>query len=86
MSAPNQQEINRACHLVKNGLCFNLEAAIQVAGIAGSQSLWHRRQELLTPLKLIEYWSSEKLRDEMFRSLQPEDSCTLITKPIQISS
>ena len=86
ISPLKEQEINRACHLVRNGLCFNLEAAIQVAGIAGSQTLWNRPQSLLKPLKHINYWTSQKLIDEMFIQLQPEESCTLITKPIQIKS
>ncbi len=83
-SSPSQQEINRACHLVKNGLCFNLEASSQVAGLAGSQALWNRPQPLLNPLKHISYWSSSRLRDEIFVQLQPELCCTLIAKPADI--
>ncbi len=86
ISPPKEQELNRACHLVKNGFCFNLEAASQVAALAGSQTLWHRPQDLLTPLKHIDYWSSSKLKDEIFMQLQPELSCTLIAKPSQIQS
>ena len=82
-SVPDQLELNRACHLVKNGLCFNLEASSQVAGLAGSQALWHRQQPLLKPLENISYWTGSKLRDEIFTRLQPEMSCTLIATPIE---
>ena len=78
---PSQLELDRACHLVKNGLCFNLEATSQVAGLAGSQSLWNRQQPLLKPLTNISHWTSSRLRDEIFAKLQPEMSCTLIATP-----
>ena len=77
-----EQELDRACRLVRNGFFFNLEATSQVAGLAGSQSLWHRPQPLLTPLQHLSYWSESRLKDETFMQLQPENSCTLIAKPI----
>jgi len=85
-SIAKKQELERAYRLVRNGLCFNLEAASQVAGLAGSQALWHRPQPLLAPLKQINHWSGLRLKDEMFLELQPENSCTLIAKPIETDS
>ena len=73
---PSEPELDRASHLVKNGLCFNLEASSQVAGLAGSQALWNRQQPLLKPLKNISYWTASKLRDEIFTQLQPDSIIT----------
>ncbi len=86
LTLPCQPELDRACHLVKNGLCFNLEASSQVAGLAGSQALWNRQQPLLKPLKNISYWTASKLRDEIFTQLQPEMSCTVIATPTETCS
>ncbi len=72
------EEINRAYQLVKNGLCFSIEAPIQVAGIAGTNTLWDRQQQLLDPIKYIKYWNRDKLQDEILSQLIPENSCTLI--------
>ncbi len=78
------KEIERAGHLVKNSLCFNLEASSQVAAIAGSQALWNRSQPLLEPLKYINYWTESHLQENIFSKIQPELSCTLVAKPMEI--
>ncbi len=83
-SVPQIHEVERAKHLVRNGLCFSLESASHVAGLAGAQALWDRRQPLLAPLKNIDYWTGEKLKAEIFNLIKPELSCTLIAKPIDI--
>ena len=77
----NKKEINRAYNLIKNSLCFNLEISSQVASQAGSQVLWNRPQSLLTPIKYIKRWTSNRLHTEIFNRIQPELSCTLIVKP-----
>ena len=87
LSTPAEtQEMERAFQLVKNSLCFNLEATSQVAGLAGSHALWNRCQPLLEPLQNINYWSAERLRDEIFTKLQPQDCCTLIARPTKTDS
>ena len=78
---PSTQEIERASQLVRNGLCFSLEAASQVAGMAGTQALWNRSQPLLEPLSLINTWTGHLLQQKIFPLLQPHLSCTLIAKP-----
>ncbi|WP_320667592.1 pitrilysin family protein [Prochlorococcus sp. MIT 1307] len=85
-SFPKKHELDRACHLVRNGHCFNLEATSQVAALAGAQTLWERPQGLLEPLEYIDYWSGSKLKDEIFCQLKPELSCTLIAKPSEVES
>ncbi len=80
-----EKELERAARLVENGLCFNLEAASQVSGLAGSQSLWGRDQPLLEPLRHIKYWDSVHLKEEVFNLLQPEQSFTLLARPLKAS-
>lgn len=80
-SMPQEQELNRARQLVRNGLFFSLEASSQVAGLAGSQTLWNRKQPLLYPLKHIDYWTGKRLRDDLFPLLNPNKSCVLIARP-----
>ena len=79
--APTDQEIKRAHQLVRNSICFGVEMTTQVAGLAGSYALWKRHQSLLEPLTYISYWSGSKIQKEIFPKLQPELSCTLITRP-----
>ncbi len=74
-------ELRRASQLVKNGLQFSLESTSQVSGMAGSNSLWGRDQDLLTPLKFINYWNQDRLRKKIFTKIQPENSYTLIARP-----
>ena len=82
-STPKNQEIERARQLISNGLCFSLEAASQVAGIAGNQALWNRPQPLLAPLKHLSTWTPERLHKEILPLLQPEHSFTLIARPME---
>ncbi len=76
-----KKELDRASHLVANGLCFSLEASSQVASYAGCQNLWNRQQPLLDPLKYIQYWSEDHLKEKIFTKIQTDLSCTLIARP-----
>ncbi|WP_320676647.1 pitrilysin family protein [Prochlorococcus sp. MIT 1300] len=80
-SSLEEKELLRATQLVRNGLCFNLEAPSQVAAISGNQSLWNRHQALLEPLKQINEWSGEALQKRIFPLLQPEMGFILIARP-----
>ncbi len=80
-SGIGDQEFNRARQLVINGLYFSLEAPSQVAHISGSQALWRRSQPLLEPLNLINYWTKEKIIEDILTVMQVENSFTLIASP-----
>ena len=75
---PSHKEIKKASQLVKNGLFFGLEASSQVAGLAASQTLWGRPQNLLEPLNHISHWTGIRLQNEIFKVMQPQHSYTLI--------
>ena len=75
------KELKRAHQIVKNSFCFGLELSSQVAGISGSQALWGRHQSLLYPISHISYWNAERLQEELFSLIQPENSYTLIAHP-----
>ncbi len=77
----SNQEITRAQQLVRSGICFNLEASCQIAGLAGVQALWNRHQPLLEQLNYINSWSATRLQEEVLSKLQPELCCTLIASP-----
>ena len=81
LKVPSSNEINRAYQLVKNYLCFSLETSGQIASVSGAHILWGREQELLEPIKHIDYWSKEKLQKEILQNLHPDKSCTLIARP-----
>ena len=82
---PNKQEVKRAYQLVRNSLCFSLELSSNVASLAGYQTLWGRQQSLLRTLKYLEYWTEEKLQNEIFTTLHPNKSATLISTPLSNS-
>ncbi|WP_320664359.1 pitrilysin family protein [Prochlorococcus sp. MIT 1223] len=75
------EEIKRAHQLVKNSLCFSLETSRNVSSCIGSQFLWGRHQPLLAPLELINYWSAENLKNEIFYNLHPDKASILIANP-----
>ena len=75
------QELERARHLVGNGLRFSLEAPGSVAAIAGAQTLWRGPQALLDPLLQMEAWDGPSLQERIFPALQPELASTLIALP-----
>ncbi|WP_269623068.1 M16 family metallopeptidase [Prochlorococcus marinus] len=76
------KELMRAKKLVTNSLCFSLELPSQIAAIAGSQVLWNRHQQLLEPLKYIDSWNANNIKDLIFKQLQLENSFTLISRPV----
>ena len=80
---PSKQEIERASQLVRNGLCFSLEAPSQVAALVGAQALWNRPQPLLKPLNHLNTWTASRIQKEMLPLFQPERSYTLIAKPAE---
>ena len=80
---PTEQEVKRAHQLIKSAICFGLEAPSQVAAIAGNQLLWGRNEGLLDPLKDIPKWTGYMLQKRIFPKLQPENSFTLIAKPLK---
>ena len=84
-SPPLPQEMDRARQLVRNGLCFNLEAAGQVAGLAGTQALWDRPQPLLKPLDYLNTWSADRLQQEILPLLQPDKCFTLVASSLEAS-
>jgi hypothetical protein len=43
--------------------------------------LWHRNQDLLSPLNHLNQWSAERLQTELFPALLPEKACVLIARP-----
>ena len=81
LKPPTDQEIKRACQLIKNNLCFSLELTSNVAAIAGSQVTWDRHQPLLAQLDYIDYWTTNKLISEIFSKIQPDKGTTLIARP-----
>jgi len=78
---PGYEELERAKNIVRNGFCFGLEASYQVASFAGSCSLWGRNKEVMAPLKHIEYWTINTIKEVIFPLLQNRFSSTLIIKP-----
>lgn len=82
-SPPLPQEMVRSQQLVRNGLCFNLEAAGQVAGLAGNHALWNRPQPLLQPLEHLDRWSAKRLQEDIFPIFQPDKSFTLVARPLE---
>ena len=79
--AAQDWELERARRLVRSGMLFSLESAGQVAGIAASQTLWNRDQALLDPLRHLEHWSAEDLREDILPQLQPSRAFTLVARP-----
>lgn len=75
------EELKRSIKLIKNGFYFSLESTSQVASLAGSNTLWGRNQKLLDPLNYIELWNEDKLKEQVFSLLQPENCFTLIAIP-----
>ncbi len=75
------KDINRAKNLVKNNIYFGLELSSQIASIAGNQILWGRHQPLLGSIKDISYWTSKRLKENIFPLFNPDNSFTLIAIP-----
>ncbi len=80
VNKPSEKEVNRAKKLIRNGLLFSLEVPSQVTAITGSQALWDRNAPLLEPINYIDNWTSQKLQQEIFQHLQPENAFVLIAK------
>ncbi len=80
-----EDELHRAQQLVGNGLRFSLEAPGSVAAVAGSQSLWGRTQTLLSPLDLMQSWTTQRLQDTLLPLFQKNRAFTLLALPERAS-
>ena len=81
VDAIGDEELHRAQQLVGNGLRFSLEAPGSVAAIAGSQALWGRTHNLLSPLSHMETWTAERLQSSLLPRLQCDQAFTLLALP-----
>ena len=79
--AVSEQELRRGYQLVSNSLRYSLESVGHVTGLCASHVLWHRHQDLLSPLNLLGHWSTDRLQTELFPALLPEKACVLIARP-----
>ena len=79
--AVSEQELRRGYQLVSNSLRYSLESVGHVTGLCASHVLWHRNQDLLSPLNHLSQWSAERLQTELFPALLPEKACVLIARP-----
>ncbi len=79
--AVSEQELRRGYQLVSNSLRYSLESVGHVTGLCASHVLWHRHQDLLSPLNLLGQWSTDRLQTELFPALLPEKACVLIARP-----
>ncbi len=79
--AVSEQELRRGYQLVSNSLRYSLESVGHVTGLCASHVLWHRNQDLLSPLNHLNQWSAERLQTELFPALLPEKACVLIARP-----
>ena len=79
--AVSEQELRRGYQLVSNSLRYSLESVGHVTGLCASHVLWHRHQDLLSPLNLLGHWSTNRLQTELFPALLPEKACVLIARP-----
>ncbi len=78
---PPEAELERAQRLVGNGYRFGLEAAGSVAGLLGNNGVWGRRQDLATPLELMQRWSAERLWRQLVPQLDPRRAFSLQAVP-----
>lgn len=71
----------RARRLVANSYRFGLESPGAVAGVIGNSHLWGRRTPLSAPLRELECWTPERLRQEALRRLEPSLATVLEVVP-----
>ena len=75
------KELERAKKLVANNIYFSTEISSQIASITGNQALWQRHQPILDPIKNLDYWTSNRLEEEILPLFNPMNSYTLIAEP-----
>ncbi len=78
---PGDVEWARARRLVANSYRFGLESPGAVAGVIGNSHLWGRRTPLSAPLRELECWTPERLRQEALRRLEPSLATVLEVVP-----
>ena len=71
----------RARRLVANSYRFGLESPGAVAGVIGNSHLWGRLTPLSAPLRELECWTPERLRQEALRRLEPSLATVLEVVP-----
>ena len=71
----------RARRLVANSYRFGLESPGAVAGVIGNSHLWGRRTPLSAPLRELECWTPERLRQAALRRLEPSLATVLEVVP-----
>ncbi len=76
-----EMEWARARRLVANSYRFGLESPGAVAGVIGNSHLWGRRTPLSAPLRELECWTPERLRQEALRRLEPSLATVLEVVP-----
>ena len=75
------EEWRRAERLVANGYRFGLESCGGVAGVLGSNQLWHHQHDLAAPLRLLAGWDSARLQRQCLPLLSLERACVLEAVP-----
>jgi predicted Zn-dependent peptidase len=82
MAAPvGEAEWARARRLVANSYRFGLESPGAVAGVIGNSHLWGRRTSLSAPLRELEHWTPERLRQQALPLLDPTRATVLEAVP-----
>jgi predicted Zn-dependent peptidase len=76
-----EAEWARARRLVANSYRFGLESPGAVAGVIGNSHLWGRRTPLSAPLRELEHWTPERLRQEALPLLDPARATVLEAVP-----
>jgi zinc protease len=76
-----EMEWARARRLVANSYRFGLESPGAVAGVIGNSHLWGRRTPLSAPLRELECWTPERLRQEALQRLEPSLATVLEAVP-----
>lgn len=74
-------EWQRCRRLVGNSYRFGLEGAAGVASLVGTNLLWGRELDLESPLRLLERWSPERLREQALPLLDPGRASVLEAVP-----
>jgi len=76
-----EKEIKRAHQIIRSSIYYSLESPNNIASFIGSHILWNKYQRVNKQLNLINKWSDEKLKNEIFNLIQPKDCTKLIVKP-----
>ena len=75
------EDLDRAKKLVENNIYFSLELSTQIASTLGNQALWGRHQSILQSIKDISYWTTSRLKKQIFPLFNPENAYTFFAEP-----